>query len=871
MPGTGSYSHYSNSSQNKRSRTFKGRHRKENVQNILKWYNIGPNQNISGYCKTGELFAFLGPIAGRSGILKELAGINPYGGTANNVFLDDAPMTIDDSTYIDVDCADDLYSNITVLETLTYSAELRVKEKTHAAELTALRLLKEIGLKDIADQRVGEISIWQRRIILLATQVAAEYGIIFFDTPTRDLDASSCVAMIRAMQNIARSDDHQTNILVISMNSITFREYVRLDRVQLLLKYTGVNFNAPDVEQRSSYQHDTQNVGSGHSSSSIAAGAITSVNSGGYSGVKSGSAGASSIFFGPGSSALTYFVRLGRMPTPGASISDFLMDLVETLRLSELVLLEHEYMKYVMEDPLLYPSETVVGSGHRSGTSLFTGQGLVSKRVGLNISPRRKPRGHSHGRPRSRSRSGSLSAEEFDNQRSIQPFMGLDLAPAAESMSEQLEEEDGDVQLSSYGIPLSLGLGSGGGSLQGSGVFSFSAMAGVVMSVGMDRATPSIAEGLVESEDVVEESWFVKAKRRWSSYSVDLCLSDMWSLSALCFVCCYDVEEDEFAVPFVGRQFMWCLWRALAVRCRDWKNVLSIWLVSGVLVALGLFFATVGTLTLDVEGVYRRMLLLAACPYLLILVGCMWNVDDAKDKTVFVYERTQGFYNVSLFSPLCSLIADICVYRLAPPVIAASMLYPMVGLQLTGQKFGVFMGLLTYTSVAGACFSKAVLALLSAMSTVSFSKISIITGVLVSTLMLSVFTHDFPLAYSGIEAAGSHGGHASGNVCKHVKNLSLFYKGCYAMFWNEIGNLHIVRATGDGQTETVHGGTILRELGLERVSYDDAVAVLLTHILVYCFLTLLFDFALHREKYTRSYYVAPVVPAVQRSWRIAAK
>ena len=847
----------SNNSQNKRSRTFKGRHRKESAQNILKWYNAGPNKNISGYCKSGELFAFLGPIACRSGIIKELAGIHPYGGTVNNVFLDDAPMTVEDSTYIDISCADELYSDITVLDTLTYSAELRVKEKSHAAELTALRLLKEMGLKDIADQTIGEISIWQRRMILLATQVAAEYGIVFFDTPTRDLDASSCVAMIRAMQNIARSDDHQTNMLVISINSMTFREYVRLDRVQLLLKYTGVNFNEPDADptlaaiDRSSYQ----NTVPGHSTANGGE-RCDSKSSGGAAAV-----GASSIFFGPGSFALTYFVHLGRMPTPGASISDFLMDLVESLRLSELVLLEREYMQHVAEDEVLFPGGAGSGVGAAAGCmSPAVTLGATPQRCGLNISPRR--------RSRNRSMSGSLSAEEYDNLHSIQPFVGLGLSVSVSETTTAGRELGGDedVQLSSYGIPLS-----------GSEPFSLAA--------SIDRFTPALDTAGGDGASGEQVVWLEGIRRRWREYSVDLCLGDIWVLLATCFGCCYDAEEDEFAVPFVGRQLGWCLWRAFAVRCHNWRNVVSIWVVSGVLVALSLACCTAGTLTLDDEGIYRRLLLLMALPYMLILLGCMWNVDDAKDKAVFIYERTQGFHNVCLFSPLCSLIADICVYRLAPPVIAAASLYPMVGLQLCGEKFGAFVSLLVYISVAGACFSKAVLTLLGAISSLNYSKISIITGVLVTTFMLSVVTHDFhttntlnAFKMEELEHADAPGvtrgsvgiglnttsiGTWLPNVSPErflLKDMSLFYKGCYAMFWNEVGSLRIERMRvdvyGTVEVETLHGGVVLRELGLEKISYDEAVAALLTHIFVYCALTLLFAYFLHRGKYSRSYYVS---------------
>jgi hypothetical protein len=76
-----------------------------------------------------------------------------------------------------------------------------------------------------------------------------------------------------ALQRIARNG----RLVAISAGNITFREYAIIDRIQLLT-HTG------------------------------------------------------SIYFGAGSAAISYFGHLGRTPFPGASISDFLFDLVDDVR-----------------------------------------------------------------------------------------------------------------------------------------------------------------------------------------------------------------------------------------------------------------------------------------------------------------------------------------------------------------------------------------------------------------------------------------------------------------------------------------------------------------------------------------------------------
>ena len=93
--------------------------------------------------------------------------------------------------------------------------------------------------------------------VLFATEVIAGRDVLFFDRPTSDLDAQSALSVVTALQRVSRSG----RLVVITAGSLTFREYAILDRIQLL-----------------------SNRGTG------------------------------SIFFGPGSSAVAYFARLGRTP-----------------------------------------------------------------------------------------------------------------------------------------------------------------------------------------------------------------------------------------------------------------------------------------------------------------------------------------------------------------------------------------------------------------------------------------------------------------------------------------------------------------------------------------------------------------------------
>jgi len=281
---------------------------------VLQWRSIGARKNISGYAVSSELFAFLGTdTRTKTRMLQTIAGLTePSPSSSSSSSIDTPPVTLNgvpltappvNSSWLDVQDAVHLYENLSVLETLVFSAEMRLGtgpssaaattggggghghagsggprrstevagySRHQPAELLAVRLLTEMGLEDIAETRVGDLPAWQRRVTLFATEVIAGRDVLFFDRPTSDLDAQSALAVVTSLQRIARGN----RLVAITAATLTFREYAILDRIQLLSKNGA-------------------------------------------------------IYYGLGSGALAYFEKLSRTPSPGASISDFLLDLVD--------------------------------------------------------------------------------------------------------------------------------------------------------------------------------------------------------------------------------------------------------------------------------------------------------------------------------------------------------------------------------------------------------------------------------------------------------------------------------------------------------------------------------------------------------------
>ena len=164
------------------------RHHKESPTYLLQWRCLGQNNNISGYACSAELFAFLGiDETAKSRILKTIAMGQQAEDSGGEVSLRRRSFSGRTSTIgatvslngkevespqnfslLEVDDSCNIYDCLSVLETLVFSAELRLVSKSsmpHPSELVALRLLTEMGMEDIAEKRIGDLPVWQRRMV----------------------------------------------------------------------------------------------------------------------------------------------------------------------------------------------------------------------------------------------------------------------------------------------------------------------------------------------------------------------------------------------------------------------------------------------------------------------------------------------------------------------------------------------------------------------------------------------------------------------------------------------------------------------------------------------------------------------------------
>ncbi len=154
----------------------------------------------------GQLVAFIGESgSGKTTLLKALAGVTSPSGGAVTVNGEAVSTRLTDIGYLPQD--EIVHPDLTVRESLQYSAKLRLPTDTGADELaaTVARALDELGLAEHADTRIGSLSGGQRKRVGVATELLSRPSLLFLDEPTTGLDPGLEARMMTLLHELAEN------------------------------------------------------------------------------------------------------------------------------------------------------------------------------------------------------------------------------------------------------------------------------------------------------------------------------------------------------------------------------------------------------------------------------------------------------------------------------------------------------------------------------------------------------------------------------------------------------------------------------------------------------------------------------------------
>ncbi|KAF8398347.1 hypothetical protein HHK36_017274 [Tetracentron sinense] len=181
--------------------------------------NLGNGQarkllrGLTGYAEPGRIMAIMGPSgSGKSTLLESLAGrLSGNVIMTGNVLINGKKRRLDSGIVSYVTQEDILLGTLTVKETITYSAHLRLPNTMSKEQINGLveGTIIEMGLQDCANRMIGNwhlrcISGGEKKRLSIALEILTHPQVLFLDEPTSTLDSSSAFFVIQALRNIAR-------------------------------------------------------------------------------------------------------------------------------------------------------------------------------------------------------------------------------------------------------------------------------------------------------------------------------------------------------------------------------------------------------------------------------------------------------------------------------------------------------------------------------------------------------------------------------------------------------------------------------------------------------------------------------------------
>lgn len=196
-------------------------------------------KDVSCDARSSEITAIAGPSgAGKTTLLEILAGKVSQGKVSGEVLVNGMPMDGPQYRRVSgfVPQEDALFPFLTVQETLTYSALLRLKTNRKEAAAKVKKLIQELGLVLVTDSRIGEgsrsgISGGERRRVSIGVELVHDPSVILIDEPTSGLDSASALQVVMLLKDMTVK---QGKTIVLTIHQPGFRILEQINRIILL-------------------------------------------------------------------------------------------------------------------------------------------------------------------------------------------------------------------------------------------------------------------------------------------------------------------------------------------------------------------------------------------------------------------------------------------------------------------------------------------------------------------------------------------------------------------------------------------------------------------------------------------------------------
>ncbi|KAL8132159.1 ABC transporter G family member 22-like isoform X1 [Apium graveolens] len=202
---------------------------------------------ITGSVNPGEVLALMGPTGcGKTTLLSVLGGrvaeINPRGSVTYN----DQLYTKLLKSRIGFVAQDDvLFPHLTVKETLTYAALLRLPTTLtkQEKEERAANVISELGLERCQDSMIGGsyvrgISGGEKKRVCIGNEIIMNPSLLFLDEPTSGLDSTTALRIIQVLQDIAEGG----KTIITTIHQPSSRLFHKFDKLILLDKGSMLYF-----------------------------------------------------------------------------------------------------------------------------------------------------------------------------------------------------------------------------------------------------------------------------------------------------------------------------------------------------------------------------------------------------------------------------------------------------------------------------------------------------------------------------------------------------------------------------------------------------------------------------------------------------